>query len=378
MRILLPTFTLLQPLIAISCFSEPDEASCITCEDLDQNLSGLEAIDWNSFGIPSNEITKLRLRLNDEEPEVNSNYIPVLENALSDLSDSLTDLTLIHFNNAISNRVLKKAPLLDTLHIARTQLDTLPERLFKDTNIENFRIADSEMEHFNNQIFGQSNLRKLKFERNRLSSLDEDSFQHLQGLEHLDLSDNDISQVHVDVLKYLKDLKRLDLDNNGLSDLPVDFLKRNRELRHLSIAGNNIQELPCDFLKMQFSLATFNITGNQFTTIPCHLIHRQGEQLIEFDASNNNIHDRYNTDLSHKRGASFRLNKKGLKANGLVKTEVQDDKSIEFLTGSDRQIAGTLINVCQACERLPPRKILRKKANDRWEPEAQAEGNGRL
>lgn len=378
MRILLPTFTLINPLIAISCYPETDEPTCITCEDLDQNLAGLEAIDWNSLRPESEQITKLRLRLNDDEPSVNSNYIPVLENTLSDLSDYLTDLTLIHFNNAISNRVLKKAPLLDTLHISRTMLDTLPERLFKDTNIENFRIADSEMSHFNNQIFGQSNLKKLKFERNRLSTLDEDAFQHLQSLEHLDLSDNDINEVHVDVLKYLKTLKKLDLDNNGLSNLPTDFLKRNRELRHLSISGNSIEELPCDFLKMQFSLTSLNITNNQFTTLPCHLIHRQGEQLIEFDASENNIHDRYNTDLSHKRGASFRLNKKGLKANGLVKTEINDDKSVEFLTGSDRQIAGTMINVCQVCDRLPPRKTLRKKANDRWEPESQGEGGRRL
>jgi len=191
--------------------------------------------------------------------------------------------------------------------------------------------------------------------------LEEDSFKHLKDLEHLDLSDNDISEVHVDVMKYLKKLKKLDLENNGLSVLPTDFLKRNVDLKHLSLAGNNIEELPCEFLKYQYELVSFNITNNKFSSLPCHVISRQGEQLIQFDATNNLLHQRYNTDLSHKRGANFRLNKKGVKANGRVMTEILEDGTIEFVEGNENQIAGTMTMACQVCDKLPPRKILKKK-----------------
>lgn len=358
MRLLIPTFTL-GAVAAINC--ELDDVNSVTCDELDQNLSGLESINWSAFG----QVDRLKLKLNDEEPEVNQNVLPILENVLSDLSNSLMELTLIHFNNAISNQVLKRAPLLDTLHISKTQVDSLPDLLFKDTLIESFKVADSEIEQFNSKLFAQSNLKKLKFERNKLSSLQEDSFKHLKELEHLDLSDNDIAEVHVDVMKYLKNLKKLDLDNNGLSALPAEFLKKNRDLKHLSLAGNNIEELPCEFLKFQFGLASFNITNNKFAALPCHVIDRQGEQLTEFDATNNLMHQRYNTDLSHKRGASFKLNKKGIKANGRVMTETLEDGTIEFLEGSENQIAGTMTMACQVCDKLPPRKVMKKKMNEK-------------
>ena len=342
MRFLAPIFTLGAVSATIpNCFLE--DANSVTCEDLDQNLSGLDTITWSDFG----QIDHLKLKLDDGEAQVNQNNIPILENVLSDLSSTLMELTLIHFNNAINNQVLKRAPLLDTLRIINTQVDSLPDLLFKDTAIEYFKVSDSEIQNFNSKLFAQSNLKKLKFERNKLSTLEEDSFKHLKELEHLDLSDNDISEVHVDVMKYLKNLKKLDLENNGLSALPTEFLKKNVDLKHLSLAGNNIEELPCEFLKYQYELVSFNITNNKFSSLPCHVINRQGEQLILFDATNNLLHQRYNTDLSHKRGANFRLNKKGVKANGRVMTEILEDGTIEFVEGNENQIAGTMTMACQ-------------------------------
>lgn len=239
----------------------------------------------------------------------------------------------------------------------------------KDTLIDSFKIADSEINQFNNKVFSSSNLKKLKFEKNKLSSLDEDAFIHLESLEHLDLSDNNISQVHLDVMKPLKNLKKVDLDNNGLTFIPADFFKKNKDLRHLSLANNNLSDLPCDLLKHHYSLTSLNITNNEFTTIPCHVISRQGEQLTLFDASNNNIHDRYNADLSHKRGVAHKLNKKGMKANGKVIVEQDDNGELSYEQGNDNQISGTLSMVCDVCDRLPPRKKLRKKDNGKWEKE---------
>ena len=145
--------------------------------------------------------------------------------------------------------MLLKAPNLDTLHISKTDVEALPLRLFKDTRIENFKIADSEMTRINNQVFGSSSLKKLILEKNRLGALEEDSFVHCKTLEHLDLSDNNIAEVHLEVLKPLVELKKLDMDNNGLTFIPEDFLKRNKELRHLSLAGNSLDSLPCNLLK---------------------------------------------------------------------------------------------------------------------------------
>jgi len=341
---------------AINCQPDTDEASCIICDDIDSDLSGLASINWSQY--PT--ITKLKLKLNDEEQEIHNSALPILENTLQILSNSLTDLSLIHFNNGLTNKMLKKAPNLETLHISKTQIENLPLRLFKDTNIVNFKIADSEMSKIDNQVFGSSNLKKLILEKNKLGALEEDSFVHCKTLEHLDLSDNNIDEVHLEVLKPLVDLKKLDMDNNGLTFIPEDFLKRNRELRHLSLAGNKLTGLTCDLLKYHFSLTSLNITSNNFKTIPCHLISRQGEQLTTFDTTNNQIHDRYNKDLSHKRGVSFKLNKKGLKANGKVVASYEEDGEVN-LEGNDNQIQGTLDYVCDVCDRLPPRKKLKKK-----------------
>lgn len=358
----------------ITCESDPDEPACVICEDIDQSLTGLDNVDWPGFG----QITKLKLKLNDEEVGINEAYLPILEETLVSLSGSLTDLSLIHFNNAVTNKILMSAPKLETFHIGRTDIETLPLRLFKDTSIANFKIADSEMSKIDNQVFGSSNLKKLILERNKLGKLEEDSFIHCKSLEHLDLSDNNIDEVHLEVLKPLTDLKKLDLDNNGLTFIPEDFLKKNKELRHLSLAGNKLNQLPCNLLKNHFSLTSLNITSNSFTTIPCHILSRQGEQLTSFDASDNLIHDRYNKDLSHKRGVSFKLNKKGLKANGKVTATYGEDGEADF-EGNDNQIQGTLGYVCDQCERLPPRKKLKKKIRmmdmEANEPRPEGEGN---
>lgn len=353
---------------SISCYPDAEsDINCVICEDLTQTLAGLSTIDWAQYG----QIAKLKLKLNDDEASVNQGYLSVLEATLAQLSENLLELSLVHFNGAITNKVLKKAPNLETLHISKTQIDSLPDRLFKDTLVESFKIADSEMTTLNNQVFGSSNLKKLKLERNKLHTLEEDSFAHLASLEHLDLSDNNIDNVNVEVMKHLVNLKKVDLDNNGLTFIPEDFFKKNRELRHLSLAGNNLKALPCDLLKYHFSLSSLNIANNDFSTIPCHLISRQGEQLIEFNATDNQIHDRYNKDLSHKRGVAHKLNKKGLKANGKVISEIADreTKQMEFLEGNENQIAGTLSMVCDICDRLPPRKKLKRKEKGQvWDP----------
>jgi len=376
MRLIRTALSTLLPfqVYSLSCQPDTEEPTCLTCDDLDQNLSGLDLVDWSQY----QPVTKLKLKLNDAEPGVNSSYLPILESVLESLSATLTDLTLVRFNNAISNQVLLKAPNLDTLHISKTDVEALPLRLFKDTRIENFKIADSEMTRIDNQVFGSSSLKKLILEKNRLGALEEDSFVHCKTLEHLDLSDNNIAEVHLEVLKPLVELKKLDMDNNGLTFIPEDFLKRNKELRHLSLAGNSLDSLPCNLLKNHFSLASLNITSNNFKTIPCHLLSRQGEQLTTFDASNNQIHDRYNKDLSHKRGVSFKLNKKGLKANGKVTATKEEDGEIS-LEGNDNQIQGTLGFVCDQCDRLPPRKKLKKKLRlEGQEPQAEPEGEPNL
>lgn len=160
-------------------------------------------------------------------------------------------------------------------------------------------------------------------------------------------------------------LKKIDLNNNGITFLPEEFFLKNRELKAVSLSGNKLSSLPCNLLKHQYGLTALNITDNMFTSIPCHVINRQGAQLSEFDATNNMIHVRYNQDLSHKRGVAFKLNKKGLKANGKVQTDYDDETGDPiFIEGNENQVAGTLHMICDVCNKLPPKKVYYKRLRE--------------
>ena len=70
--------------------------------------------------------------------------------------------------------------------------------------------------------------------------------------------------------------------------------------------------------------------------------------MVELDATNNQIHKRYNKDLSHKRGVSYKLSKKLLKAQAV----------------EEKRPEGIKDNVCDVCDRLPPRKRMKMRSMD--------------
>ena len=98
----------ISPIFAINCDKETSDSgtTTITCDDLDQNFSGIEYFNFKQF---NENIHSLKLKLNDDVQNINVGYKNLLKTALDSMRETLTELSLVHFNNDIgSNFCLQK------------------------------------------------------------------------------------------------------------------------------------------------------------------------------------------------------------------------------------------------------------------------------
>ncbi len=101
-----------------------------------------------------------------------------------------------------------------------------------------------------------------------LSSLQSVDFEHLSGLEQLNLFDNDLTELPSDVFDGLSSLTHLRLDGNDLSDLPEEVFDGLASLEILRLNGNSaLGTLPPEVFDGLSSLEQLYLNGN--TSLAC-------------------------------------------------------------------------------------------------------------
>lgn len=353
MKFVKPIIICLFPITYSQIICEPDteDASCLACSNIPQDLEGLDLFDFT----PYSPVVKLKLKLEKDDPASDEDLVELeVEDRLKTTIRHLTELEelfLVRFNGLINNRILKQSSSLQQVNLIKTSISYLPSNLLKDTNITTLIIKDSEIDSIDASTFNNQNtLRTLKINKSNIHNITNTSFKFLEDLEKLDLSDNNIDAIEKTFLKPLVNLKVIDLSNNRLTDLDAKVFKFNKELRTVNLHGNNLADLSCDLLKFQINLKSLNISSNQLTKLPCNVIHRQGIHLKELDMSGNQLHKRWNKLIAHeKRGAGHIVRKMMLKAEVGKNDEAKEE------------------NICLVCEKnLPTRKAMKEK----WEEQA--------
>ncbi|OAD62199.1 Relaxin receptor 1 [Eufriesea mexicana] len=99
-------------------------------------------------------------------------------------------------------------------------------------------------------------LKEMSMQKNKIKTIEEDTFQNLEQLVELNLAFNEITTVPLNVFQPLKNLTRLQLGYNRLHNLPMAVLSPLTRLYSLDLEGINLDTLPKNafdvFMKLDF------------------------------------------------------------------------------------------------------------------------------
>lgn len=165
---------------------------------------------------------------------------------------ALATLELENFRGSVSRELFRGLDALTTLGLTGSDLSDGAASLPPDT----FDDLDS--------------LTSLDLSDNRLATLDRGLIEHLDRLEHLSLADNPISPLPPDFLQPLGALKRLNLADTGLETIdPRLFAGLN--LQSLELARNRIADLPEGIFRELTALETLDLADNRIRVLPGRL-----------------------------------------------------------------------------------------------------------
>lgn len=97
--------------------------------------------------------------------------------------------------------------------------------------------------------------------------MDSDLFRESQKLTKLCLNKNSLSVIPEEAFEHLTNLEELDLNDNQLKELPDNLFRYNLKLRTLHLSGNNFISIPSNGLKEIPNLYLLDLSRNRFTRL---------------------------------------------------------------------------------------------------------------
>jgi Leucine-rich repeat (LRR) protein/serine/threonine protein phosphatase PrpC len=220
-------------------------------------------------------------------------YLDISFNKIQIFPDEICQLTNLVGLFAIANRIagalpdsfmyLIKLQELDIRQNLITDLDVISNlpRLeillvdYNSTSIINFEIKSlKQLKMYKNHLTqfnltshtqGVNSLCELNLSNCKLSSLPEDLFTHMVGLERLVLDTNTLNSLPTSI-GVLLSLNRLSIQSNNLETLPTEIGKLS-ELKILDAQKNNLKSLPRE-IWLCASLQTLNCSSNLLVCFP--------------------------------------------------------------------------------------------------------------
>ena len=134
-------------------------------------------------------------------------------------------------------------------------------------------------------------LNKLVLSRNQISVLVEDTFLHLEHLEHIDLSFNKLAALPPKVFQHTPKLASIHLSNNTLGTISFEVFKGLDKLQVLNLSGNSLDEnwvRPGVFAGLH-SLVVLDLSSNHMSRIEAGLL-SDTNALQYLNLGHNHIH----------------------------------------------------------------------------------------
>ena len=168
--------------------------------------------------------------------------------------DNFTNVErLILNNNKLTTRSLKAN---DTFR----GLETTLKAIYLDDN--SLVTLDQSM-----SLFNLTMLKNLHLSRNKLSSIDDNTFQALFYLEVCDLSHNELVTIPGELFRGLVSLKEIRLNNNKLKTLESQTFAELKKLRRLDLEFNRLQTIESNTFAHLSSLMLLTLNNNVLDSI---------------------------------------------------------------------------------------------------------------
>lgn len=228
-----------------------------------------------NLDLSENPIRSLNLNLSNLE-------LLVLDNALRNFSDNSERTQLsIEANPGVDRRVVLYLPKLKALYLRHnkiTRIDGLTEETVPNLTHLHLSFNDIGYLDFLNNLpksithlyLDNNKISKFVHMRTRIESLgsypvailaiEKYHFNHLENLEHLDMSYNKIQQIEDDTFKNSSKLITLRLNNNHLTSVP-DFSGLT-QIKELDLSYNNIKGIFPPAFNYLSTLKELKIDGN--------------------------------------------------------------------------------------------------------------------
>lgn len=207
--------------------------------------------------------------------------------AFSELTN-LEELTLEKNSiSSLSPGIFENNVELVTLDISSNPLKTFNAQLASD--LETLILKSCNLQQFNGSFDDLDLLTHLDLSNNSISDIPSNTFDKMEELEYIDLSSNKLTSLNADVFRSNSKLQKIILDNNNLRTLPK-FVTRAEYFETYYFSCNNcsLSFLDPKSFMLQNSIVILNLSNNKLQKISPDAF-KHLPSLIELDVSYNNI-----------------------------------------------------------------------------------------
>lgn len=250
-------------------------------------------LSYNTIKYVSNEFGRLD---NLIELNLSFNLIQSLSKRIFEELPNLKKLYL--FNNKLYNvhsDLFKNLTQLEELDLSNNTLQEFHSKTLKNlSNLQSLNLSNNPLEEFDSKILeNQSNLQSLNLSFNSLTKLDSNLFNQKDKLEKIILNDNKLTSIDFlfDEVVYIR---ILNLSNNKLSTIDNNTFDNNSNLTELNLSKNQIKKLDGVVFKRLINLTSVDLSENLIDSIDVKEIQKlkklsnlnlNGNRLRSFDFS---------------------------------------------------------------------------------------------
>ncbi|XP_014280647.1 podocan isoform X4 [Halyomorpha halys] len=233
-------------------------------EDLSENVSKLNKL--SHLYVRNNQISSIT-----NFSSTSLKFLDASENKIEKLtignSPSLRQLTLS--NNLIKTiqpKLYNVIPNLEILNLSSNFLTKLEDHSFNLTNLLQLDLNNNEISSLSQKCFsGLSRLQVLNISLNRIQTVSPSTFQYLNGLFHLVVSENkELSSQDFGLLLATRRLKSVYASKTNQNKIPSSLT---RSVRYLVLSFNNISQIECGDLDSYPLLNSLNLANNMISYI---------------------------------------------------------------------------------------------------------------
>lgn len=211
---------------------------------------------------------------------VSSNYLSKLDKQFPNSTLKVLDLSKCGINKIIES--------------CFADLQDMEELILSDNEIQDLVMNVFKGYRMDGRDYPLRSLKTLRLDRNRLNSLPDDAFDHIDRvLNNLYLSNNPLQSINTSTIHALNSLvylEVLDLSNCQLKELPQYWLHTPQKLNTLYLDNNRLSSIDQIGLEEAQALKVLSLNGNTileinetngFPTCPIKILHMCNMPLLE-------------------------------------------------------------------------------------------------